>query len=169
MDSNTLQPEMISPSFGWMLRHPARIAALGFGSGLMRPAPGTWGTLLGWLSWLALLQSRAPLVQGIVIALVFAGGALACHITGRQLGVADHPAMVIDEIVAIWLVLWLVPPTLLAQACAFLVFRLFDIFKPPPIRFFDRRLKHGFGVMFDDILAAFYALLVFAVWARITV
>jgi phosphatidylglycerophosphatase A len=157
----------ISPGWGWMLRHPARIVALGAGSGLLRPAPGTWGTLLGWVTWLMLLQNRPLWLQAAVIAAAFALGTLACNATGKHLRQPDHPAMVIDEIVAFWLILWLVPATLGAQVCAFVVFRLFDIFKPQPIRYFDRRLKNGFGVMLDDALAAFYTLLVFALWARL--
>ena len=75
--------------------------------------------------------------------------------------------MVWDEMVAFWLVLWFTPDTLWAQAIAFGLFRLFDIVKPPPIRYFDARLKNGFGVMWDDIVAALYALLVLAVLQRV--
>lgn len=154
------------PTFSWMIRHPARILALGFGSGLLAPAPGTWGTLFGWVTWVLFLQNQSVLLQGIVVVLTFALGGWACHLTGKHLGVADHSAMVIDEVVAFWLILLLVPSTLLAQWGAFLLFRLFDILKPQPIRFFDARWKHGFGVMFDDVFAGFYALLVFALWQR---
>ena len=86
----------------------------------------------------------------------------ACGKTGRALGVADDGAMVWDEIVAFMLVLVFTPALWQWQAGAFALFRLFDIVKPPPIRYFDRRLKNGFGVMFDDVLAAFYTLLVLA-------
>ena len=147
-----------------MLRHPARSLALGFGSGLIRPAPGTWGTLLGWLVWVFLLENLAPHWQGGLILLGLGLGSWACQITGRHLGASDHGAMVIDEIIAIWLVLWLTPNTWAAQAWAFFLFRLFDIVKPAPIQFFDQQLKHGFGVMFDDLLAAFYTLLVLAIY-----
>src|SRR3546814_7715192 len=77
--------------------------------------------------------------------------------------------MVWDEIVAFWLVLWLTPDSLLAQLLAFIIFRLFDIIKPPPIHFFDGHFKNGFGVMWDDILAAAYSLLVIAVLVRFEV
>ena len=163
MSDSTLSKE---PTFSWMIRHPARILALGFGSGLLAPAPGTWGTVFAWVSWVLFLQNQSVLVQGIVVVLTFALGVWACHLTGKHLGVADHSAMVIDEVVAFWLILLLVPSTLLAQWGAFLLFRLFDILKPQPIRFFDTRWKHGFGVMFDDVFAGFYALLVFALWQR---
>jgi phosphatidylglycerophosphatase A len=155
------------PEFGWMLRHPARIVAFGLGSGLVTPAPGTWGTLAAWVSWLLLLHKAPLAVQTVVIALAFGAGVWACHRTGKELGARDHSAIVWDEIVAFWIVLWLVPGTLLAQAFAFLIFRAFDILKPQPIRYFDARLKNGFGVMFDDILAAFFTLLVFAVYVRL--
>ena len=88
--------------------------------------------------------------------------------TGRALGVADHGAMVWDEVVAFALVLVFTPDGWLWQAGAFLLFRLFDILKPPPIHYFDRRLKSGFGVMFDDLLAAFYTLLVLALIKLLT-
>ena len=152
----------------WMFASPWRVLAFGFGSGLLRPAPGTWGTLLAWLLWqpLSLLPDSA--ILGILLA-GFVLGCIACHVSGKALGVADHSGMVWDEIIAFWLVLWLVPGGLLAQALAFALFRLFDIIKPPPIRFFDRRMKHGFGVMWDDILAAGYSLLVMAVLVRLGV
>lgn len=84
-------------------------------------------------------------------------------------GVSDHVGMVWDEIVAFWLVLWLVPQTVAAQALAFVLFRVFDIAKPPPIKYFDARIKGGFGVMWDDIVAAAYTLLVMAILVRMGV
>jgi phosphatidylglycerophosphatase A len=119
MSDSTLSKE---PTFSWMIRHPARILALGFGSGLLAPAPGTWGTVFAWVSWVLFLQNQSVLVQGIVVVLTFALGGWACHLTGKHLGVADHSAMVIDEVVAFWLMLWLVPSTLLAQGALFCCF-----------------------------------------------
>jgi phosphatidylglycerophosphatase A len=85
------------------------------------------------------------------------------------MGVADPSPVVWDEIIAFWLVLLLVTPaTFVGQLWAFIVFRFFDMVKPPPIRHFDRHLKGGFGIMFDDIVAAFFTLLVIALW-RMTV
>lgn len=137
--------------------------AFGFGSGLLRPAPGTWGTLFGWLLWVVLLQGRPDLVVLGVLVIAFALGCRACERTGQALGAPDHGGMVWDEIVAFWLVLWLTPDTLVAQAVAFVLFRAFDIAKPQPVRYFDARLKGGFGVMWDDIVSAAYSLLVMAV------
>ncbi len=151
--------QVIQPTVGWMLRSPARVLAFGLGSGLIRPAPGTWGTLLGWLLWVLVL-SRLP-SAGVAVALVvcFLYGCLICQRVGRDLGRPDHGGMVWDEMVAIWLVLWLTPDAFWVQLLAFGLFRLFDIVKPPPIRFFDAHLKNGFGVMWDDLLAALYTLL----------
>ncbi len=125
-------------------------------------APGTAGTLLGFpLYWL--LATYGTLTTSLaILAASFILGIWACGATGRALGVADHGAMVWDEVVAFALVLVFTPAGWAWQAGAFLLFRFFDIVKPPPIRYFDRRLKSGFGVMFDDLLAAFYTLLVIA-------
>ena len=148
----------------WMVRSPARAIAFGFGSGLIRPAPGTWGTLAGWGAFILLLEPLSLPLRLLAVVVAFALGIWACDQTGRDLGVADHGGMVWDEVAAIWLVLSLVPAGWMAQGAAFLLFRLFDIVKPPPIRQFDARLKNGFGVMLDDLLAALYVLLLFALW-----
>ena len=97
----------------------------------------------------------------------FAIGVWACEVTGRHLGVADHGAMVWDEVVAFLLVLAIVPRELAWQAAAFVAFRFFDVVKPPPIRQLELRFSGGFGVMFDDLLAAGYTLLVLAVIKRL--
>jgi phosphatidylglycerophosphatase A len=161
-------PTKTRPNTAFALQHGAHLIALGLGSGLMRPAPGTWGTLLGWISYNYCLAGFSDSTQGIVITLAFFLGIWACGVAGRNLGVIDHGAWVWDEIVAIWLVLWLLPApsTFMAQLCAFGLFRAFDIIKPPPIRQWDAQLKNGFGVMWDDIVAAFYTLLVIALWTR---
>ena len=145
-----------------MLRHPAHVIALGAGAGLVPGAPGTAGTLLAFpLYWALTPQYTAPMLLAL-IALAFALGIWVCGRTGRALGVSDHGAIVWDEIVAFMLVLVFTPPGYVWQTGAFLLFRLFDILKPPPIRYFERKWKNGFGVMFDDLLAACYTLLVLA-------
>ena len=146
-----------------LLLHPVHLVSLGFGSGLSPFAPGTVGTLAAWL--LYPLLRAAPLPDMVFLALLlvcFVAGIYATHQTGRALGVPDHGAIVWDEMVAMWLVLFFTPPTLIWQAIAVVLFRLFDIFKPPPIRQTDSRFKNGFGVMLDDLLAAAYTLLVLA-------
>ena len=157
------------PNARFMLSHPAHWIAQGFGSGLSRIMPGTSGTLFAWLSYIV-LSSRWPGLFTpsnwlIVIAAGFGIGIWACEKTGRDLGIADHGSMVWDEIIAFWLVLVFVTPAgFSTQAWAFLWFRFFDMVKPAPIGYFDRHFKGGFGVMWDDIVAAFYTLLVFAIW-----
>ena len=88
----------------------------------------------------------------------------ACGRTARDVGVSDHSAIVWDEVVAFWLVLSFLPTDWMTQLVAFGIFRFFDIAKPPPIGYFDARLKGGFGIMFDDFLAAFFTLLLIAAW-----
>jgi len=152
----------------WLLCHPVHLVSLGFGSGLSPVAPGTAGTLAAWL--LYPLLRAAPLSDTVFLILLlacFVGGIFATHYTGKALGVPDHGAIVWDEMVAMWLVLFFTPPGLIWQAIAVALFRLFDILKPPPIRQADSRFKNGFGVMFDDLLAAAYALLALAVLVRL--
>ncbi len=150
-----------------MWRQPAHIIALGAGAGLAPAAPGTVGTLLAFpLYWLLAAVSTSTMALALLGA-AFLLGVWACGATGRALGVADHGAMVWDEIVAFAVVLVFTPSGWEWQLGAFLLFRFFDIVKPPPIRYFDRRLKNGFGVMFDDLLAAGYTLLVLAVAQRL--
>jgi len=160
-------PAPSAPDWTFLLAHPAHGVALGFGSGLLRPAPGTWGTLAGWAAFVVLDRWLSPAAWLLVLPLTFVLGAVCAQRTGADLGRADHGAIVIDEILAIWVVLLLLPPTLLAQSLGVLVFRAFDIVKPPPIGFVDRRFKNGFGVMADDLVAAFYALLAAAVLVRV--
>lgn len=151
----------------WVMSDPGRLIAFGLGSGLLRPASGTWGTLLAWLIWAAAAGAVSDLAMSIFLALAFLYGCWACHRVGRELQVGDHVGIVWDEMVAFWLVLWLTPDTFYAQLLAFGLFRLFDIAKPPPIKYFDSKIKGGFGVMWDDIVAAAYALLVMAIVVRL--
>lgn len=146
-----------------MLRHPAHFIAFGGGVGLAPQAPGTFGTMLAVpLYWLA-ASYLGGLALLALIAALFVLGVWACHVTGRAIGAADHGGMVWDEVVAFMLVLSFTPEGVYWGVAAFLLFRLFDIFKPPPIRYYDRTLKSGLGVMFDDLIAAGYALLVLAI------
>jgi len=156
----------LKPTLAWMMVSPARLIACGFGSGLMRRAPGTWGTLFAWATYVLLLEPQAEGVRLACIAAAFAIGIWACGRAGRDLGVADHGGIVWDEVAAFWLVLALVPAAWTTQLVAFLLFRFFDIAKPPPIGHFDRLWKNGFGVMFDDVLAAAFCLIIFALWTK---
>ncbi|NOT15502.1 MAG: phosphatidylglycerophosphatase A [Methylotenera sp.] len=147
---------MTNPTIRFLLQHPAHFFALGFGSGLAKYAPGTFGTLVAFPLFLLMPNNVLGL---LIIAALFILGVYFCEVTGKNLGVPDHGAMVWDEIVAFLLLLYFVTPSGLFWLVAFILFRLFDIWKPFPIRYFDAKLKGGFGVMFDDILAALYALL----------
>ncbi len=165
--ANLSSKHLATPQF--MFARLSHLIAQGFGSGLSPIMPGTVGTLFGWLSFVMLSQRWpqffTPLTWGVVIVLGFALGVWACEKTGRDIGVLDHGSMVWDEIIAIWLVLWLVMPcNWQTQAAAFVLFRFFDMLKPPPIGYFDRHIKGGLGVMWDDIVAAFFTLLVLALW-----
>jgi phosphatidylglycerophosphatase A len=158
---------VLRPSWRFLLQHPAHFIAFGFGVGLAPVAPGTWGTLLALpLYWLIEpeLEAREFL---LLLAGLFAVGIWACETTGRAIGVRDHRGMVWDETVAFLLVLFFVPGHPAWQALAFLAFRLFDILKPPPIRYYEQTFKNGFGVMLDDLVAAFYTLIVFAVATKL--
>ena len=149
---------MTKPNVKLLLAHPAHFFGLGFGSGLAPKAPGTFGTLVGLpLFWL--ISSYGLSIKLAIIAALFIFGIYCCDKTGKALGVADDSAIVWDEIVAMMLVLAFTPFTWLGWLVAFCLFRLFDIWKPFPIRQMDAKLKNGFGVMFDDLLAAIYAII----------
>lgn len=151
----------------FLLEHPAHFLALGFGAGLSPFAPGTVGTALAFPLYAVLADRFAPMEILIALPPLFAVGVWACQRTGTDLGAADHGGMVWDEIVAFLLVLVFTPAGLLWQLAAFVLFRLFDIAKPAPIRALEIRFKNGFGVMIDDLVAAFYALVVLAIAKRL--
>ena len=156
---------MIQPNSKLLVSHPVHFFSLGFGSGLAPRAPGTFGTIVGLpLFWL--ISSYSLSVKLAIIAALFVLGIYCCDKTGKALGVADHGAIVWDEIVAMMLVLVFAPLTWLGWLVAFCLFRLFDIWKPFPISYFDAKLKNGFGVMFDDLLAAIYAIICVLVLAQ---
>ena len=160
-----------SPAF--MLAHPAHWIALGFGSGLSPKAPGTIGSLWGWLSWLVLAPWLSPFGQGLLILLSVLLGWWACKRTVDQLDIADPGFVVWDEIVAMWLILWVVMPAgFAAQLAAFLLFRFFDAVKPGPVAWADQAFKGwgwrgAWGILFDDLVAAFCTLLALALWQKL--
>jgi phosphatidylglycerophosphatase A len=163
------------PTWRFVFSNPAHALALGLGSGLSPKAPGTAGTLFAWITFLVLqphLDDRQWAAFLVVAALL---GWWACTVTARHLSVADPGSIVWDEIVAFWLVLWLVTPaSYWAQLCAFLLFRLFDAAKPGPVAWADALYKvrrgvpigwaQGFGIMLDDLVAALCTLLLIALW-----
>jgi len=152
----------------FVLASPAHFIAFGGGAGLAPFAPGTFGTLLAVpIFWLAAPRLEAWAYFAALAAL-FALGVWACGVTGRALGRPDYGGMVWDETVAFLLVLFFTPVYGYWQAFAFVVFRFFDIVKPPPIRYYERAFKGGVGVMIDDIVAAFFTLIVVAI-ARLVI
>ncbi len=160
----------LKPTSRFMLAHPAHAIALGFGAGLSPVAPGTAGTLWAWLSFLVLQNWLSPAEMGVLIAASTLVGWWACTLTARHMGVQDPGSIVWDEVVTFWLVLWLVMPAGFgAQVVAFVLFRFFDAVKPGPVAWADATFKGfgwrgGFGILFDDFVAAFCTLLVIAAW-----
>ena len=152
------------PTLRFVFSHPAHFIAFGFGIGLAPFAPGTFGTVLAVPMYIWLAPRVGSQQFLLLLAGMFILGAWACEVSGRRIGVHDHGGMVWDEVTAFLAVLFFTPATPLWQVCAFVLFRLFDIAKPVPIRYFDRNIRNGLGVMFDDLLAAFYALLCLAGW-----
>jgi phosphatidylglycerophosphatase A len=157
---------ILRPTPAFAYSHPAHVIALGLGAGLARFAPGTFGTLAAWPAGWALNGAHPALVFP-VIAAAFLLGVWACGVTAHHLGIQDHGSMVWDEIVAFLLVAAVLPRELGWQLAGFVAFRAFDIVKPAPIRWIERRFHGGFGVMLDDLVAAGYALLVLALARRL--
>ncbi|MEO7623092.1 MAG: phosphatidylglycerophosphatase A [Gallionella sp.] len=153
---------IIKPSWRFLFSHPAHLLAFGFGSGLARKAPGTFGTLVAFPLYWYLAPRLTNAMFLLVLIWSFAIGVWVCDKTGKALGVADYGGIVWDEIVAFLLVLFFTPPGWYWSLLAFVLFRFFDIIKPPPIRYFDSNWHGGLGVMFDDLLAAGYSLLCMA-------
>ena len=165
-----VRPPVVRPGLRFLLAHPAHAIALGFGSGLAPVAPGTAGTLWAWATYLLLQYWLDPGAIGLVIAAAFAIGWWACTVTASHMHVLDPGNIVWDEVIAFWIVLWLVMPAGLAgQFWAFVLFRLFDAVKPGPVAWADDLFhgfgwRGGFGILLDDLVAAFCALLVIAAW-----
>ncbi|MBT9499804.1 MAG: phosphatidylglycerophosphatase A [Burkholderiaceae bacterium] len=162
----------------FMLGHPAHWIALGFGSGLSPKAPGTVGTLWAWVSFLVLNRWLDDVQWAWVLAIGTLIGWWACTVTARNLRTPDPGSIVWDEVLAFWLILWLAMPIgFWGQAIAFGLFRFFDAAKPGPVGWADRLFKgrpgvppgwaQGFGIIFDDLVAALCTLLVIALWRAI--
>ena len=163
-------PAATRPTLRFMLAHPAHVIALGFGSGLAPVAPGTAGTLWAWVAWLVLARWLTPFELGLLIAVALPVGWWACTVTAGKMRMVDPGSIVWDEVVAFWIVLWLLLPAgFAAQLAAFALFRFFDAVKPGPVGWADNLFhgfgwKGGFGILFDDLVAALCTLLVIAAW-----
>ena len=141
-----------------VLTDPVHWLAFGFGAGLAPVAPGTWGSAVAVLIYWVV--APVPLTtMALALVIMFIAGIWVCGISARRLGVHDHSGIVWDEIVGMLCVLMWLPPEPLWIGAAFLAFRLFDIWKPWPIRDLDHSVPGGLGIMLDDVLAAAYAAL----------
>lgn len=160
----------------WLLRRsPLHWVSLAMGSGLSPVAPGTVGTLWAWLAWRVLDPWLNTAGWAVVLVAGFFVGWWACTATARALRVADPSCVVWDEVLAFWLILWIVTPAGWGlQLAAFVLFRLFDAVKVGPVGWADRLFKaapgqppgwaQGFGILFDDLVAALCTLMVMALW-----
>ena len=154
----------------FMWSHPAHVIAMGFGSGLSPKAPGTVGTLWAWASYELMTFFLTTSNIGLLIALSLPVGWWVCTVTAQHMQVQDPSAIVWDEIVAFWLILWLwMPVGFWGQFIAFALFRFFDAVKPGPVGWADRHFhglgwRGGWGIMFDDLVAAFCTLLCISLW-----
>jgi phosphatidylglycerophosphatase A len=159
------------PDWAYVRQHPLRLIAFGFGAGLARKAPGTWGTLVAFPLYLGLSFWLPGIFIFALIPLLFVLGVYASNRVIAETGLQDPSAVVWDEIVAFMAVLAWLPESLTAWLFGFALFRLFDITKPFPIRHLERRIKGGLGVMLDDLLAAIYTLVSYqflhGLWAEI--
>ncbi len=135
-----------------VFRNWRHLLAFGFGSGLAKYAPGTFGTLVAIPLFLAIGHLPAWLYAVTVLA-AFALGVWVCDTVSRDLRVHDHGGIVFDEFVGFWITMFMAPMTVTSVALGFALFRLFDIWKPGPIGWCDRHLQGGFGIMFDDVAA----------------
>ena len=161
-------------TWGFMGLHPLRLIALGFGSGLSPVAPGTAGTLAGWALYLLIDRYAAPshLAWAAILVAGFFVGWWACTHTARAMAVGDPSAVVWDEIIAFWIILWAAMPVgWIGQLILFGLFRVFDAVKRGPVGWADALFKpkrgalpgwpQGFGIIFDDLVAAVLVLVVF--------
>jgi len=156
-------PTRLDARFMWS--HPLHAISLGAGCGLSPVMPGAMGTLFAWLAFTLLDRYLHPVAWGLLIGVGFVVGLVATDFTARTLRLADTRLIVWDKIVAFWVVLLMVTPaSFSAQFAAFALFRFFDMVTPPPLDFYDRPLKGGMLIMVDDMIAAFFTLIVIALW-----
>lgn len=146
----------VTPRSVW--RNPVHFLAFGFGSGAAPVAPGTFGTLMAVPLYLLLLPNLSWPLYCVFLIVTFALGVFLCGKTAQDIGVHDHGGIVWDEFVGYWITMFLAPPGWLWVVLGFILFRVFDILKPWPIRWLDKNVSGGFGVMIDDVLAGLMAL-----------
>jgi phosphatidylglycerophosphatase A len=168
--SPPLHPAVMRPNMRFMFSHVAHPIALGFGSGLSPVAPGTVGTLWAWAAYVVLQQWLGTMGMGLLIAASLVVGWWACTVTAGHMRLLDPGNIVWDEVIAFWIVLWLLMPAgFWSQFAAFVLFRIFDTVKPGPVAWADDLFhgfgwRGGFGIILDDLVAAFCTLFLIAVW-----
>lgn len=155
MGRNKLTPKQI-------LTDPVLFLAFGFGSGLAKKAPGTFGTVAGIPLYLLIAQTDL-LVYSLLTLLATVVGIWICDVAAKKLGEHDFGGIVWDEIAGLLITMWAVPPTWQNVGLGFVLFRFFDIVKPWPIKWADRKVQGGFGIMLDDVLAGVFAAIL--LWA----
>lgn len=149
-------PKINSPSFKQLFANPNHFFAFGFGSGLAPKAPGTFGTLAAVPIYWLIQDLNWPLYLSWLLV-TFALGVLWCDRSSKALGVHDHGGIVWDEFVGYWITMFMAPAGWLWIIIGFVLFRLFDIVKPWPIRWLDQKVHGGFGIMLDDLVAGIFA------------
>ena len=155
LDIPTFSMTKTSPIIGWrqVFSDIDHFIAFGMGSGLVRPAPGTWGTVAGLAVFWLLISYLSAQVAFIVMLTVSIYGTWCAHRSAIKMGVHDYGGIVIDEWVGIWITLALVEPSIINLLAGFVLFRIFDILKPWPIGWVDKHVSGGLGIMIDDVLA----------------
>lgn len=146
-----------------LLKNPVHLLAFGFGSGLARKAPGTFGTLAAIPIFLLICQ-LPHLYYVLFVVVTGLVGIYLCGKTASDLRVHDHGGIVWDEMVGFWITMMFIPVSWHSILAGFLLFRLFDIWKPFPIRWLDKQVKGGFGIMIDDVLAGIFSWLCLYLW-----
>ncbi|MCM0610971.1 phosphatidylglycerophosphatase A [Marinobacter sediminum] len=154
IDEPDLPNALLPPGF---LKHPVHFLAFGFGSGATARAPGTWGSLAAIPLWYVFAWLPA-FTYWLLVFVAFLVGIWLCGKTASDLKVHDHGGIVWDEFVGMWIALGLFPDHIYGVLMAFALFRLFDIVKPWPIGWLDKRMPGGLGIMIDDVVAGFMAL-----------
>ena len=149
-----LTEALLPPGF---LRDPVHLLAFGFGSGAASRAPGTWGSLAAIPLWLTIAWLPFAAYWAVIVV-AFVVGIWLCGKTATDLKVHDHGGIVWDEFVGMWIALALIPDNIYGVLMAFALFRFFDVVKPWPISWIDRRAPGGLGIMVDDVVAGFMAL-----------
>ena len=137
------------------LKIPSHLFATWFGVGLIRPAPGTWGSFAALLIWY-FAEFMHPIAH-VILPIFILFSWLVCFQATKDSDSKDHSAIVIDEVAGMFVALSLVPHGIMTYLCAFLLFRLFDIWKPWPISWVDHNVQGGLGILLDDLIAGLFA------------